>query len=157
MHIWTDVFTYLVSLSDEPEELTFVVSNASLRTEKQLFCHAEDVMRVQCSSANTRGHCGTYAPLSTCTELHLSGKFLSLILGQSEVRSSRLPAKFRCSKRVTWEQGNLGKDPVSQTAFASLYKCSNATSLRRLSAWGLWHSQHFSIELCYYQWLIIII
>lgn len=43
----------------------------------------------------------TYAPLSTCTELHLSGKFLSLILGQSEVRSSRLPAKFRCSKRVT--------------------------------------------------------
>lgn len=48
----------------------------------------------------------TYAPLSTCTELHLSGKFLSLSLGQSEVRSSRRPAKFRCSKRVTWREQN---------------------------------------------------
>lgn len=48
----------------------------------------------------------TYAPLSTCTELHLSGKFLSLSLGQSQVRSSRLPAKFRCSKRVTWPERN---------------------------------------------------
>lgn len=46
----------------------------------------------------------TYAPLSTCTELHLSGKFLSLSLEQSELRSSRLPAKFLCSKRVTWGQ-----------------------------------------------------
>ncbi|CAG5849576.1 unnamed protein product [Menidia menidia] len=43
----------------------------------------------------------TYAPPSTCTELHLSGKFLSLIRGQSELRSSRRPAKFLCSKRVT--------------------------------------------------------
>lgn len=52
-------------------------------------------------SATSGGRGETYAPLSTCTELHLSGKFLSLIRGQSEVRSSRLPAKFRCSKRVT--------------------------------------------------------
>lgn len=96
MYILRVIYTYLVSLSGKPTNW-----HRTPLTDSWGCLTVSVVMRVQCSSANSRGHCKTYAPLSTCTELHLSGKFLSLILGQSEVRSKRLPAKFRCSKRVT--------------------------------------------------------
>lgn len=79
---------------------------------------------------DSRRWCKTYAPPSTCTELHLSGKFLSLSLTQSELRSSRLPAKFRCSKRVTWGQRYRRKnDEVCWYTLTIQYRRFKTTSI----------------------------
>lgn len=90
----------------------------------------------------------TYAPLSTCTELHLSGKFFSLSLWQSALRSRRLPVKFRCSKRVTWHR-QVGEGRVKhfkEPFFKKHYK----KPLRNLIYVSYHHSTKESAVAYYY-------